>query len=77
MKTAKGTIQTTFWTIIPILLKISRSRITNGSFVPNADQEHATGFVFFIHITPFIAIGLVIPVFFKKPIEIKENRHSL
>ena len=60
-KKAKGTLQTTFFTIIPLLLMISKSRITNGKNVDNADNEKRSGAVYSLHLTPFLCIGLVNP----------------
>ncbi len=62
-KLAEGTLQTTFYHIIPFLIFISSSRITNGKNVETADKEIATGKVLSLHITPFISIGIVIPRF--------------
>ncbi len=62
-KEAKGTLQTTFIQIIPFLLFVSKSRITNGKVVDFADSEPATGQVYSLHITPFFTIGLVVPTF--------------
>jgi len=61
MKLAKGTLQTKFYTIIPLLLSISSSRITNGADVKYAEYYKRTGNVWALHITPFISIGLVNP----------------
>lgn len=61
MKKAEGTIQTTFRTIIPFLLFISKTRITNGKDVTKASEEKRSGAVYSIHITPFLSIGLVNP----------------
>ena len=60
-KEAKGTLQTTFRTIIPLLLVVSTSRITNGNYVPHADREHASGYVVSVHILMFFTFGLVVP----------------
>lgn len=56
-----GTLQTKWFTIIPILLYISISRITNGKNVYNADNEKRSGAIYSLHITPFLSIGLVNP----------------
>ena len=66
MNNANGTLQTKFYTIIPLILFFSKSRITNGSFVPHADSEPTTGKVFSVHITPFLQFGFVIPTFLNK-----------
>ena len=71
MKTAQGTLQTKFYTVIPILLFFSKSRITNGKFVPHADSEDTTGKVFSIHVTPFFTFGLVIPTFINRALNQK------
>jgi hypothetical protein len=59
---AEGTLQTTFYTLIPFLLYYSKSRITNGKDVNKASEEKQTGAVYSLHITPFISIGLVNPL---------------
>lgn len=61
MKIAKGTLETKFYTIIPILLYISYSRITNGKDVKYAEYYKRSGGVYTLHITPFTAIGLINP----------------
>ena len=76
MKKAQGTLQTEFRTIIPLVVTVSKSRITNGLYVRNADQEQPTGYVYALHITPFISIGFVIPSFFQKPVIKKYNEDS-
>jgi hypothetical protein len=63
---AQGTLQTKFYGI-PLLLQVSKSRITNGTNVEKADEYDATGLVYSLHILAFISIGFVIPVkLFKK-----------
>ena len=47
-QTHKGTLETTFYSVIPILLYFSKSTIMPG-------DAH----VWSLHVTPFIAIGLV------------------
>lgn len=61
--TAQGTLQTTFFWFIPFIFGLSKSRITNGNFVATANTEKTSGNVFSLHVTPFIAIGFVIPSF--------------
>lgn len=56
---AEGTLQTKFITIIPWLLMVSVSRITNGLHVKVADNEPTRGKVYSIHITPFFAFAFV------------------
>jgi hypothetical protein len=63
MKTAKGTLETKFIQIIPFIIFISSSRITNGKNVDDAKLYPTKGRVYSLHITPFICIGLVIPTF--------------
>jgi hypothetical protein len=58
---AKGTIETEIIQIIPFLLYISKSRITNGRNVDNAESEKTTGKVYSLHITPFFSMGIVKP----------------
>ena len=58
---AKGTIKSDSWTIIPLLLYVSRSRITNGTNVNDADKEPASGWMYAIHLTPFIMFCVAIP----------------
>jgi hypothetical protein len=62
MKKPKGTIQSTATTVIPLLLYISKSRITNGLNVDTADQEPTSGLMYSIHITPFFMFSITIPV---------------
>ena len=57
---AKGTLQTTFIHIIPYLIFVSKSRITNGTNVDLADNYPTTGEVYALHITPFIEISFVL-----------------
>ena len=66
MKLAEGTLQTKFYTIIPLILMISSSRITNGKFVDNAANEKTTGNVYSLHILSFLSFGFVLPSFTKK-----------
>jgi hypothetical protein len=66
MSQAKGTLQTTFIKIIPFILYVSKSRITNGRVVDFADTEPTTGQVYSLHITPFLTFGLVVPTFINK-----------
>jgi len=61
MSKAKGTLQTTFYKLIPGLFFFSKSRITNGKNVDEADKEKTTGRVYGLHITPIFVIGLVDP----------------
>lgn len=68
-KDAKGTLQTTFIQIIPFLVFVSKSRITNGKAVDFADSEPTTGQVYSLHITPFFCFGIVIPTFINKVLQ--------
>lgn len=56
-----GTLQTTFYQIIPLILFISKSRITNGKDVELASRYKQSGAVYSLHITPFFSIGIVNP----------------
>ncbi len=62
MRTPKGTIQAKGIMIIPLLLYVSKSRITNGHYVNLADNEPTSGLMYSIHITPFIMFSFTIPV---------------
>lgn len=63
----KGTIQAKGIQIIPLLLYVSKSRITNGKNVETADSEPTSGLMYSIHITPFLMFTITIPVsMFKK-----------
>jgi hypothetical protein len=59
---ARGTIQSNSFCIIPILIYISKSRITNGQNVNIADTEPTSGLMYSIHITPFFMFTISIPV---------------
>jgi hypothetical protein len=59
---AEGTLQTKFINIIPFLLMVSVSRITNGLHVKVAANQPTRGKVYSIHITPFFAFAFVMPV---------------
>jgi len=48
VQNAKGTLETDFYSIIPLLIFVSKSHIMPGEAC-----------VWSLHITPFIAIGLV------------------
>ena len=63
---AKGTLQTTFYKLIPGLFFFSKSRITNGKNVDNADNERTTGRVYAFHILPIFAICFINPIKGKK-----------
>jgi hypothetical protein len=65
-KEAKGTLETTFIHIIPYMIFISKSRITNGKIVDFAESEPTTGQVYSLHITPFFSFGFVVPTFLNK-----------
>lgn len=62
MRPAKGTIQSRARMIIPILLYVSKTRITNGNTVSKANTYRTSGLMYSIHITPFIMISFTIPV---------------
>ena len=61
MKEAKGTITSKAITIIPILLYLSKSRITNGTDVNKANTYKTSGLMYSIHITPFFMFSITIP----------------
>lgn len=66
MNKANGTLQTTFFKLIPGLFFLSKSRITNGKNVDNADNERTTGRVYALHILPIFAICFINPIKSKK-----------
>lgn len=66
MKKARGTLQSDFTVIIPFLLMVSKSRITNGTDVDKAEEYPKTGGVYAVHITPFFCFGLVVPTFINR-----------
>jgi len=63
---AAGTLQTTFTHIIPFIIMVSESRITNAQNVSKADISPTKGRTYALHITPFFSFGLVIPAFIKQ-----------
>lgn len=62
MKTSKGTIKADAITLIPFLLYLSKSRITNGSDVSREERYDTSGLMYSVHITPFFMISFTIPV---------------
>ncbi len=60
-----GTLETKFYHIIPLLLSVSFSRITNGKNVDEVDKYETCGRVYSLHITPFLSFGFVLPKFIK------------
>ena len=62
MKTAEGTIKSKSIMIIPVSVYLSVSRITNGRNVDTADQEPSSGWMYSLHITPFLMISITVPM---------------
>ena len=59
---AKGTIQSKAIMIIPFFIYLSKSRITNGTNVDEADLYPTSGIMYSLHITPFLMVSISIPV---------------
>ena len=74
MKQNKGTLNTKFYPIIPFLIYVSKSRITNGNFVAIEDKEETRGLVYSIHFL-FFTFGLSIPVRKKDGKSIMKESH--
>jgi len=64
MRKVKGTLETTFYTLIPFILYFSKSRITNGDKVKFVEFYDTSGITYTLHITHFISIGFT--KYFKK-----------